>query len=76
MEDRHLNLFYSYNQSREAELIENNLTRAFIQALRMQGAPPRDRRRGRIQTYVRRVLKRGDYEWQTVRLEQNGRVVT
>lgn len=34
MTDRHLNLFYSYNKSENAELIENNLTRAFIQTLR------------------------------------------
>jgi len=31
--DRHLNLFYSYNLSNQ--LIENNLTRAFIQTLRL-----------------------------------------
>lgn len=33
MTDRHLNLFYSYNHDRE--LIEDNLTRAFIVSLRM-----------------------------------------
>ncbi len=43
MSDRHLNLFYSYNQSREAELIENNLTRAFIQTLRALSGPVRNR---------------------------------
>lgn len=43
MADRHLNLFYSYNQSREAELIENNLTRAFIQVLRALSGPVRNR---------------------------------
>ncbi len=43
MLDRHLNLFYSYNQSREAELIENNLTRAFIQTLRALSGPVRNR---------------------------------
>ncbi|MEO0010348.1 MAG: hypothetical protein ABIK51_07515 [candidate division WOR-3 bacterium] len=35
MTDRHLNLFYSYNLSEDAELIEDNLTRAFIQTLRI-----------------------------------------
>ena len=34
MADRHLNLFYSYNRSPSEELIEDNLTRAFIQVLR------------------------------------------
>jgi hypothetical protein len=33
--DRHLNLFYTYN--RDPEFIENNLTRAFIVALRVLG---------------------------------------
>lgn len=33
MEDKHLNLFYSYN--RDNELIENNLTRSLIVTLRM-----------------------------------------
>ena len=38
--DRHLNLFYSYN--RDNELIENNLTRAFIVTLRAVGTGARD----------------------------------
>lgn len=38
--DRHLNLFYSYN--RDNELIENNLTRAFIVTLRALGGENRD----------------------------------
>jgi hypothetical protein len=36
MADKHLNLFYSYNQ--DNELIENNLTRAFIVSLRVVSA--------------------------------------
>ncbi len=37
--DRHLNLFYTYN--RDPEFIENNLTRAFIVALRALGGSAR-----------------------------------
>jgi len=40
--DRHLNLFCSYNQSDEDVLIENNLTRAFIQTLRLLEGENRD----------------------------------
>jgi hypothetical protein len=39
--DRHLNLFYSYNQ--DSELIENNLTRAWIVTLRLLSAGVRAR---------------------------------
>lgn len=39
MKDPHLNLFYSYNQ--DAELIENNLTRALIVTLRALSPPTR-----------------------------------
>ncbi|MBM3331909.1 hypothetical protein FJY68_08695 [candidate division WOR-3 bacterium] len=41
MADPHLNLFYSYNRSPESELIEDNLTRAFIQVLRALSAEAR-----------------------------------
>lgn len=40
MQDRHLNLFYSYN--RDSELIENNLTRALMVTLRMLGDEARN----------------------------------
>ena len=40
MTDPHLNLFYSYNQ--DNELIENNLTRAWIVTLRMLSAEIRN----------------------------------
>ena len=40
MKDLHLNLFYSYN--RDNELIENNLTRAFIVTLRLLSPDARD----------------------------------
>lgn len=40
MTDPHLNLFYSYN--RDTELIENNLTRAFIVTLRLLSPDARD----------------------------------
>ncbi len=40
MTDPHLNLFYSYNQ--DNELIENNLTRAWIVTLRMLSAETRN----------------------------------
>jgi len=43
MADKHLNLFYSYNASEDAELIENNLTRAFIQTLRALSGRTRNR---------------------------------
>jgi hypothetical protein len=41
--DRHLNLFYSYNLSVQDELIENNLTRAFIQTLSLLSSENRNR---------------------------------
>ena len=47
-----------------------------VRRLVLLDGPPRDKRRERIQDSVRRVLKRGDYEWKTVRLGQDGRVVT
>ena len=40
MSDRHLNLFYTYN--RDAELIENNLTRAWIVSLKLLSGQVRD----------------------------------
>ena len=40
MGDRHLNLFYSYNQ--DNQLIENNLTRAWIVTLGFLSGPARD----------------------------------
>ena len=39
MTDQHLNLFYTYN--RDSELIENNLTRAWIVTMRMLSAETR-----------------------------------
>lgn len=39
MADRHLNLFYTYN--RDTELVENNLTRAFIVFLSIVSGEPR-----------------------------------
>uniref|UniRef100_A0A7C1NDH2 Uncharacterized protein n=1 Tax=candidate division WOR-3 bacterium TaxID=2052148 RepID=A0A7C1NDH2_UNCW3 len=50
MADRHLNLFYSYNLSEDAELIEDNLTRAFIQTLRILSRKNR-------QNFLRKLLK-------------------
>ena len=41
MADRHLNLFYSYNQ--DNELIENNLTRAFVVSLQAVSPEVRNR---------------------------------
>ena len=41
MPDRHLNLFFSYNS--DNELIENNLTRAFVVMLRAVGPSTRER---------------------------------
>jgi hypothetical protein len=40
MTDRHLNLFYTYNQ--DSQLIENNLTRAWIVSLSFLSGPARD----------------------------------
>jgi hypothetical protein len=40
MSDRHLNLFYTYN--RDAELVENNLTRAWIVSLKLLSGRVRD----------------------------------
>jgi hypothetical protein len=40
LNDLHLNLFYSYN--RDSELIENNLTRAFIVTLRLLSSTARE----------------------------------
>lgn len=41
MADRHLNLFYTYN--RDSELIENNLTRAFIVFLSIVSSEARNK---------------------------------
>jgi hypothetical protein len=43
MADRHLNLFYSYHIEESSLLFEDNLTRAFIQVLRLLSGPVRDR---------------------------------
>lgn len=48
--------------------------RESIKRLVLLDGPPRDKRRERIQDSVRRVLKRGSYEWKTVRLGPDGRV--
>jgi len=36
--------------------------------------PAHDKERERIQKSIKRVLKKGNYEWQTVRLDEEGRV--
>ena len=55
MPDKHLNLFYTYN--RDAELIENNLTRAFIVLLSIL---PGETRQLILSRLLSRVNLRGD----------------
>lgn len=74
MSDKHLKLFHSCHIEESSLLCEDNLTRAFTQTLRLLSGSVRDKRRERIQDSVRRVLKRGDYEWRTVRLGADGRL--
>ncbi len=45
-----------------------------VRRLVLLDGPARDKRRERIQESVRRVLKRGNYEWRTVRLRADGTV--
>jgi hypothetical protein len=56
--DRHLNLFYSYNNNQE--LIENNLTRAFIHAFRFQSATTQ---KVIVETIIGESLRGEDYEF-------------
>ncbi len=37
--------------------------------------PPKNRRRERVQRSLAKVLKKGNYEWRTVRLGEDGRIV-
>jgi predicted Holliday junction resolvase-like endonuclease len=46
-----------------------------VRKLVLLDGPPRDKRRERIQNSLRRVLKLGSYEWRTVRLGADGRVL-
>jgi predicted Holliday junction resolvase-like endonuclease len=36
--------------------------------------PPYDKRREKIQTSLKKVIKKGNYDWHTVKLDENGRV--
>ncbi len=50
--------------------------RESVRRLVLLDGPARDKRRERIQDSIRRVLKHGNYEWRTVRLGSDGKVVT
>jgi len=37
--------------------------------------PAFDRRREKIQTSIKKVIKKGNYEWQTIKIDERGRIV-
>lgn len=38
--------------------------------------PPCDKRREKIQTSIKNAIKKGNYDWHTVKLDENGKIIT
>lgn len=52
-----------------------NLKQKVKQVVLFDG-PPADKRREKIQTYIKAAIKKGNYDWHTVKLDDEGRIAT